>query len=76
MVLQGRGVFVSEQQNNTNRLHTNQNCNVVQDSVQNTYDTIVLQTTINRTYNVNVPRKKLQINADANIEDYIRSRAE
>ena len=36
------GVFVSESQNNPNRLYTNPNCYVVQDSINNTYDTIVL----------------------------------
>ena len=40
-VLQGRGLFVSDQQNNPNRLHTNPNCNVVQYSIKNTYNTTV-----------------------------------
>ena len=40
--LKGRGLFLSEQQNNTNRLHTNRNQHVVQDIIKNTYDTIVL----------------------------------
>ena len=34
-VLQGWGVFVSENQNNKNRLHTNPNEHVVQDSIKN-----------------------------------------
>ena len=55
--LQGRRVIVPEHQNNQNRLHTNPNCNVVQDSINNTYDTIVLLKTINCTYNVNIPIK-------------------
>ena len=90
---------MSEQQNNTNRLHTNPNehvvqdsiknvydtivlwlhtnpnCNVVQDSIKNTYHTIVLYTTLNRTYNLNILRKKSQKNADANIEYFVRYRA-
>ena len=41
-VLQGRGLFVSEKQNNPNRLHTNPNWNVVKDSINNTYNTTVL----------------------------------
>ena len=41
-VLQGLGVLVSDQENNPNRLHTNPNCNVVQDSINNTYNTIVI----------------------------------
>ena len=40
--LQGRGLSVSEQQNNPNRLHTNPNCNIVQYIIKNTYDTILL----------------------------------
>ena len=73
-VLQGRGVFVSDKQNNTNRVHTNCNQHIVQDSIKSTYDTIVpwLHTTINRTYNVIAPKKKLQKNDDPNIEDSVR----
>ena len=59
-MLQGRGVFVSEQENNPNRLHKNPNCNVEQDSINNIYNTIVIYRTINRTYNVDVPRNKSQ----------------
>ena len=40
--MHGLIVFMSEQQNNPNRLHTNPNYNVVQDSINNTYDTILL----------------------------------
>ena len=50
--------------------------NVVQYGKKNTYDTIVLETTINCTYNVNVPKKKSQKNADTNIEDSVRYKAE
>ena len=48
--------------------------NVVQDSIKGTYDTILLwlHTTINRTYNVIVPKKKSQKNSDPNIEDSVR----
>ena len=67
---------MSDQHNNPNRLQTNPIFNVVQDSINNTYDTIVLQTAVNLTYNVNVPRKKSQKNVDANIEDSVRYRAE
>ena len=42
LVLQGRRLFVPEHQNNPNRLHTNPNWNVVHDSINNTYDTILL----------------------------------
>ena len=54
----------------------NPNCYIVQDNINNTYDAIVLLTTINCEYNVNVPRKKLQKNFDANIEDSVYHRAE
>ena len=37
LVLQGRGVFLLDQQNNPDRLHTNPNCNIVKDSKSNTY---------------------------------------
>ena len=57
-------------------LHKNPNCNIVQDSIKNTYNTIVLYTIIDRTYNVNIPIKKSQTNADANIEDSARYKAE
>ena len=52
--------------------------NLVQDSIKGTYDTIVLwmNTTINHMYNVNVPKNKLQKNADPNIEYSIRYKAE
>ena len=50
--------------------------NVLLDSIKNIYDTIVLWTAINRTHNVNVPRKMSQKNADINIEDSVRYRAE
>ena len=50
-------------------MNTNPNCNVLQDIINNTYDRIVLQTTINRTYNVNVPRNRSQTNTDINIEE-------
>ena len=48
--------------------------NVVQDGIKSTYDTILLwmHTTINRTYNVIVPKKKSQKNTDPNIEDSVR----
>ena len=48
--------------------------NVVQDGIKSTHDTILLwmHTTINRTYNVIVPKKKSQKNADPNIEDSVR----
>ena len=36
-VLQGRVVFLLEQENNTNRLHKNRNLHVVQDSINNTW---------------------------------------
>ena len=68
---------MSGTQNNPNRLYINTNCYIVQDSVKkNTNGTIVLQTTINCTYNVIVPRKNSQKNPDTNIEDPIRYRAE
>ena len=57
-------------------LHTNPNCNVVQDGINNTYDTIVLLKNINRMYNLNVPKNKSQKNADTNIEDSVCYRAE
>ena len=50
--------------------------NVVQYSIKNTYDTIVLETTINCTYNVNAPKNKSQKNANTNIEDSVRYKAE
>ena len=52
--------------------------NVVQDSIKSMYDTIVvsLNTTINHTYNINVPKNKSQKNADTNIEDSVRYKAE
>ena len=48
--------------------------NVVQHSIKTTYDTITLwpRTAIHRTYYVIVPKKKLQKNADPNIEDSVR----
>ena len=74
--MQGTGVFLSEQQNNPNRLHTNTNSNTVQDSINNTYDTIVLwlhtnpncnvvQDIINNTYDIIVPQ--ITINCTYNI---------
>ena len=59
-----------------NRLHTNPNCKVAQDGINNAYDTIIIYTTLNRTYNVDVSRKKSQKNAYACIEDSVRYRAE
>ena len=52
--------------------------NVVQDSIKSTYDTILLwlNTTINCTYNVNVPKNKSQKNVDTNIEDSVSYKAE
>ena len=52
--------------------------NVVQDSIKRTYNKIVLwlHTTINRTNNVIVPKKKSQKNADTNIEDSVCYKAE
>ena len=52
--------------------------NVVQDSIKITYDTIVLwlHITINFTYNINVRKKKSQKNANQNIEDSVRYKAE
>ena len=41
-VLQVRGVFMSERHNNPNRLHTNPNFTVVQDSINNMYGAIVI----------------------------------
>ena len=74
----GRGIFVSEKQNSTNRVHTNSNSHIVQDSIKSTYNTILLwlHITINRTYNVNVPKKKSQKNANQNIEDSVHYEAE
>ena len=48
--------------------------NVVHDSIKRTYDTIVLwlHTTINHTYNVNIPKKKPQKNSNPNTEDSVR----
>ena len=66
-LLKGPGVFVSEQQTNPNRLHTNPKCNVVKDSINGTYDTIERETTLNRTHDVNVPRKNPMKNYDKNI---------
>ena len=34
--------FLAKQKNNINRLHTNRNYHIVQDSIKNMYDTIVL----------------------------------
>ena len=51
-VLQGRGVFVSDHQNNPNRLHTNPNEHVVQDSIKNVYNTTVLWLHTNPNCNV------------------------
>ena len=55
--------------------------NVVQDSIQITYDTIVLwlHTTINHKYNENIPKKKSQKKPPqicSNIEDSVRYKAE
>ena len=59
--LQGRGVFLSKIiiQMECTQIRTSE---VVQDSIKSMYDTIVvwLHTTINRTYNVNVPKNKSQ----------------
>ena len=52
MVLQGCRVFVSEKQNDPNRLHTNSSCNVLQDSINNMYDTILLWLHTNTNSNV------------------------
>ena len=57
-------------------MHTNPNCNVVQDSTNNAYDTVVLLKTINCTYNVNIPKNKPQNNTDTNIEDSVHYIAE
>ena len=51
-VMKGRGFFVSDQKNNPNRLHTNLKWNVVQDSINNTYNTIVLWLHINLNCNI------------------------
>ena len=51
-VMQGHGVFVSEQQNNPNRLHTDPNCNVEQYSTNNRYNIIVLWLHTNPNYNL------------------------
>ena len=50
----------------------------IQDSINSTYDKIVLwlHTTINCTYNINLPKKKSQKNPDPNIEDSVRFKAE
>ena len=77
LVMQGTGVFLSEQQNNPNRLHTNTNSNTVQDSINNTYDTIVLwlhtnpncnvvQDSINNTYDIIVPQKTINCTYNVN----------
>ena len=42
LVLQGRGVFVSENHNVTNRVHMNRNKHIVQDSIKSMYHTIVI----------------------------------
>ena len=52
LVMQGRGVFLREQKSNPNRLHTHLNKNVVQDSIRNTYNTIVLWLHTNTNWNV------------------------
>ena len=65
-----------EWQNNTNRLKTTPNCNVVQDSIKNVHDSIVLKKTTNCMYDVNILREKSQKDADTNIEDSVRHRAE
>ena len=51
-MIQGRRVFVSEKQNNQNRLRINPNCNIVHDGIDNTYDKIVLWLHTHMNYNV------------------------
>ena len=65
LVLKGRGVFVLEQHINTNRLHTNPNYNVVQDSINNTYDTIVLW--LHKNPNCNVVQDSINVTYDTNV---------
>ena len=48
---------MSVQQNNHNTLHTNPNLNIVQDSKNSTYNTVLILTTKNCTNNENVPIK-------------------
>ena len=67
---------MSEAKNNPNRLHKNPNYNVEQESIKNNHRKYLLQITINRTYNVNLPRNQSQKNSDTNIEDSVRYRAE
>ena len=57
-------------------LKNNSNYNVVQDSINNTFDAILILKTINRVYNINGPRNKSQKNTDANVEDYVHCRSE
>ena len=57
----GNGVF--------NIWHTNPNCNIVQDSTNRTYYTIVIRTTTKRTNNESVPINNSQKTDDTKIED-------
>ena len=51
-MLQGHGALVSEQHNDPNRINTNTKYNVVQDSINNTCDKIVLLMHTNLNCNV------------------------
>ena len=53
----GCRVFVSVRPDNSNMLHTNLNCMIVQDSTKSTYDMNILQDTTKSAYDVDVPRK-------------------
>ena len=52
--------------------------NVEQDSITSTYNTMLvwMHTTINRTYNVNIPKKEPQKNPDTNIEYFVSYKTE
>ena len=60
---------MSVQKNIHNTLHINPNCNIVQDSTNITFDTIVLLTTTNCIINKMLSRKNSQKFSDIKIED-------
>ena len=60
---------MSVQQHNHNRLRTNPNYNIVQDSTKITYDTISLRTTTHCMNNENVPKNNSQESSETKIEN-------
>ena len=70
---------MSEKQNDPNRLHTNSTCNVLQDSINNMYDTILLwlhtntnsnvvQDSIKNTYNIILLYTTINCTYNVNVE--------